>query len=87
MTGAILVTYTNWRVIYGVQGGMSLVGLLLMFFFFPVDLPEPDYEIQPIESESVWKQGLHLFSPRPILMQHRNMAVSCVVSVTSHHVA
>ena len=33
--GAVIATFTSWRVIYGVSGGMSLVGLVLAFFFVP----------------------------------------------------
>ncbi|KAL0941954.1 major facilitator superfamily transporter [Colletotrichum truncatum] len=35
LTGGVIVNFTSWRVIYGVQAGMTCVGLILAFFFVP----------------------------------------------------
>ncbi|RSL47279.1 hypothetical protein CEP53_009998 [Fusarium sp. AF-6] len=35
LLGSIIATFTSWRVIYGVEAGMSCFGLVLTFFFIP----------------------------------------------------
>ncbi|KAF4472185.1 MFS transporter [Fusarium albosuccineum] len=35
LIGSIIATFTSWRVIYGVEAGMSVFGLVLAFFFIP----------------------------------------------------
>ena len=35
MVGSIIATFTSWRVIFGVQGGMTFIGMALAFFFVP----------------------------------------------------
>lgn len=35
MVGSIIATFTSWRVIFGVQGGMACLGMALAFFFVP----------------------------------------------------
>ncbi|KAL2689131.1 hypothetical protein Neosp_003183 [[Neocosmospora] mangrovei] len=35
LIGSIIATFTSWRVIYGVEAGMSCFGLVLTFFFIP----------------------------------------------------
>ncbi|KAJ4328592.1 hypothetical protein N0V84_000951 [Fusarium piperis] len=35
LIGSIIATFTSWRVIYGVEAGMSCLGLVLTFFFIP----------------------------------------------------
>ncbi|KAK1589802.1 major facilitator superfamily transporter [Colletotrichum navitas] len=35
LTGGVIVNFTSWRVIYGVQAGMAFLGLIMAFFFVP----------------------------------------------------
>ncbi|UZP43488.1 hypothetical protein NXS19_011300 [Fusarium pseudograminearum] len=35
--GGIVVTYTTWRAIYGLQAGMTLLGLILACYYLPQD--------------------------------------------------
>lgn len=35
LVGSIIATFTSWRVIYAVEAGMSMVGLILAYFFVP----------------------------------------------------
>lgn len=35
MVGSIIATYTSWRVIFGVQAGITFCGLIMSFFFVP----------------------------------------------------
>ncbi|CEI61269.1 unnamed protein product [Fusarium venenatum] len=35
LLGSVIATYTSWRVIYGVEAGMSLFGLILSVLFIP----------------------------------------------------
>ncbi|KAK1997018.1 major facilitator superfamily transporter [Colletotrichum falcatum] len=35
LTGGVIVNFTSWRVIYGVQAAMAFVGLIMAFFFVP----------------------------------------------------
>ncbi|EEY22975.1 conserved hypothetical protein [Verticillium alfalfae VaMs.102] len=68
LTGGIIATYTSWRVIYGVQAGMTLIGLVLAWFYVPLDPPR---EAQPKTSKHVLAQ----FSPMPVfrVFEHINI--------------
>ncbi|PNH47149.1 hypothetical protein VD0004_g1137 [Verticillium dahliae] len=68
LTGGIIATYTSWRVIYGVQAGMTLIGLVLAWFYVPLDPPR---EAQPTTSKHVLAQ----FSPMPVfrVFEHINI--------------
>lgn len=35
MISSVIGTFTSWRVIFGVQGGMALIGAVMAFFFVP----------------------------------------------------
>ncbi|KAL4731093.1 hypothetical protein ACLX1H_000053 [Fusarium chlamydosporum] len=35
LLGSVIATYTSWRIIYAVEAGMSLLGLILSFLFIP----------------------------------------------------
>lgn len=35
LVGSAIATFTSWRVIYAVEAGMSMVGLILAYFFVP----------------------------------------------------
>ncbi|KAM0276640.1 hypothetical protein ACHAQH_006549 [Verticillium albo-atrum] len=59
LTGGIIATYTSWRVIYGVQAGMTLIGLILAWFYVPLDPPR---EPQPKTTRHIISQ----FSPMPV---------------------
>ncbi|KAM0323894.1 hypothetical protein ACHAQA_008475 [Verticillium albo-atrum] len=59
LTGGIIATYTSWRVIYGVQAGMTLIGFILAWFYVPKDEPR---EPQPKTTSHILTQ----FSPMPV---------------------
>lgn len=49
MIASIIATFTTWRVIFGVQGGMALIGLVLAFFLVPKksELSNLQYDEKP----------------------------------------
>lgn len=49
MIASIIATFTTWRAIFGVQGGMSLIGLVMAFFFVPKksELSNLQYQEKP----------------------------------------
>ncbi|ROT40801.1 MFS general substrate transporter [Sodiomyces alkalinus F11] len=75
LTGGIISAYTSWRVIFGVQAGMTLIGLILGWFFVPHDIvAEKDQE----QSEETAKRLLRVFSPLPVfrVMRHPNILLA-----------
>ncbi|KAH7126140.1 major facilitator superfamily domain-containing protein [Dactylonectria macrodidyma] len=69
LVGSIIATFTSWRVIYGVEAGMSLVGLILAFFFVPrareIENPKA-IEATPPKSK---KEMLEAFNPMNVFCQ------------------
>ncbi|KAF9870953.1 major facilitator superfamily transporter [Colletotrichum karsti] len=67
LTGGVIVAFTSWRIIYGVQAGMTFIGLILAFFFVPraselthLKIPEKT----PVRSA---KEVVHAFNPMGVL--------------------
>ncbi|KAH6959909.1 major facilitator superfamily domain-containing protein [Ilyonectria sp. MPI-CAGE-AT-0026] len=66
LTGGILATYTTWRAIYGLQAGMTLIGLILAFFYVPNDIPKPSHSRSEPGSKARFGTMIKLFSPCPV---------------------
>ncbi|KAH0429408.1 major facilitator superfamily transporter [Colletotrichum camelliae] len=67
LTGGVIVAFASWRIIYGVQAGMTFVGLILAYFFVPraselTHLKVP--ETAPVHNV---KEVLHAFNPMGVL--------------------
>ncbi|KAF7561860.1 hypothetical protein G7046_g2288 [Stylonectria norvegica] len=71
LVGSIIATYTSWRVIYGVEAGMALFGLILAFFFIPkaseVENPKAVDAVHPRTSKDV----IDAFNPIHVLRQFK----------------
>ncbi|KAF6804042.1 major facilitator superfamily transporter [Colletotrichum sojae] len=63
LTGGVIVAFTSWRVIYGVQAGMTLLGLILAFFFVPRASELKKHNIVEKAPVSSVKDVLRAFNP------------------------
>ncbi|KAI8246296.1 Efflux pump FUB11 [Colletotrichum sp. SAR 10_96] len=67
LTGGVIVAFASWRIIYGVQAGMTFIGLILAYFFVPraselTHLKVP--EKAPVHSV---REVMHAFNPMSVL--------------------
>ncbi|KAI8287924.1 hypothetical protein K4K60_011812 [Colletotrichum sp. SAR11_57] len=67
LTGGVIVAFASWRIIYGVQAGMTFIGLILAYFFVPraselTHLKVP--EKAPVHSV---REVMHAFNPMGVL--------------------
>ncbi|KAI8282369.1 Efflux pump FUB11 [Colletotrichum sp. SAR 10_98] len=67
LTGGVIVAFASWRIIYGVQAGMTFIGLILAYFFVPraselTHLRVP--EKAPVHSV---REVMHAFNPMGVL--------------------
>ncbi|GKT46353.1 efflux pump rdc3 [Colletotrichum spaethianum] len=71
LTGGVIVNFTSWRVIYGVQAGMAFLGLIMAFFFVPRASELAKHQI--VEKTPVRSFGelAHAFNPMGVLRQYR----------------
>ncbi|KAF4980539.1 hypothetical protein FZEAL_3474 [Fusarium zealandicum] len=71
LIGSIIATFASWRVIYGVEAGMCLFGLILAFFFIPraseVEDPKVAEAIRPRTREEI----LQALNPMNVFCQFR----------------
>jgi predicted MFS family arabinose efflux permease len=69
LIGSIIATFTSWRVIYGVEAGMSLFGLTLSFLFIPraSEVENPKLA-QPTRPQTT-KEILQTFNPKHVFCQ------------------
>ncbi|KAM0217090.1 hypothetical protein ACHAQD_007580 [Fusarium lateritium] len=69
LVGSIIATFTSWRVIYGVEAGMSLFGLVLSFLFIPraseVENPKLAQPARPRTTKKI----VQTFNPRHVFCQ------------------
>jgi MFS family permease len=81
LLGSIIATFTSWRVIYGVEAGMSLFGLTLSFLFIPraseVENPKLALPTRP----QTTKEILQTFNPKHVFCQFVYPKVILAVSV------
>ncbi|UQC73496.1 major facilitator superfamily transporter [Colletotrichum lupini] len=73
LTGAVIVTFTSWRVIYGVQAGMTFLGLIMAFFFVPKASQLAHLKIAVAERTPIRSLGDlgHAFNPMGVLRQFK----------------
>ncbi|KAK1958844.1 major facilitator superfamily transporter [Colletotrichum sublineola] len=71
LTGGVIVNFTSWRVIYGVQAGMALVGLIMAFFFVPKASELAKHQV--VEKSPVRSLGdlARAFNPMGVFRQFR----------------
>ncbi|KAM0344759.1 hypothetical protein ACHAPU_007132 [Fusarium lateritium] len=69
LVGSIIATYTSWRVIYGVEAGMSLFGLTLSFFFIPRASEVENPKLAQAARPRTPKEILHTFNPMHVFCQ------------------
>ncbi|GKT57895.1 major facilitator superfamily transporter [Colletotrichum tofieldiae] len=71
LTGAVIVNFTSWRVIYGVQAGMAFLGLIMAFFFVPRASELAKHQIA--EKAPVHSLGelAHAFNPMGVFRQYK----------------
>ena len=69
MVGSIIATYASWRVILGVQGGMSFIGLSLAYFFIPraSELGNISPEVEGVYQKP--RDILTAFNPKAVFRQ------------------
>jgi hypothetical protein len=67
LTGGILVTYTSWRVIYGLQAGMTLLGLSLAYCYIPKDAGSSSGTVSAPDSNIRFRKIIELFNPLPVV--------------------
>ncbi|CAM1501484.1 Fc.00g034680.m01.CDS01 [Cosmosporella sp. VM-42] len=71
LVGSIIATFTSWRVIFGVEAGMALFGLILAFFFVPraSEIGNPKaVDTAPMETK---KEVLRAFNPMHVFRQFK----------------
>ncbi|OLN85267.1 Dityrosine transporter 1-like protein 3 [Colletotrichum chlorophyti] len=71
LTGSVIVTFTSWRVIYGVQAGMSLTGLVMAFFFVPRASELVHLRVTQNAPVRSARDVLHAFDPRGVFRQFK----------------
>jgi predicted MFS family arabinose efflux permease len=77
MFSGIIVTFTSWRVILGVQGGMTLIGLVLAFFFVP--RVSQLATAKPKPKPQTKKEMLEAFNPMAVIRQWRYPSIILAV--------
>lgn len=85
LTGAVIVTFTSWRVIYGVQAGMTFLGLIMAFFFVPKASQLAHLKIAVAERAPIRSLGdlAHAFNPMGVLRQFKYPNIVAAVSCSS----
>lgn len=83
MIASIIATYTTWRVIFGVQGGMALIGLIMAFFFVPKksELSNLQYQEKPRSHSK--EDILAAFNPSHVFRLFKFPSILLAVSSSS----
>lgn len=63
MVGSIIATFTSWRAIFGVQGGMTFLGMALAFLFVPRNSDLSHLREQEKSRKTTRGDVLHAFNP------------------------
>ena len=63
MIGSIIATFSSWRVIFGVQGGMAFIGMALAFFFVPTSAQLSNITTPETLEKMSPKEILRAFNP------------------------
>ncbi|KAF4913599.1 Efflux pump radE [Colletotrichum viniferum] len=85
MIGGVIVSYTTWRIIYVVQGGMAFSGLALGYLFIPNTVGWDNQQAKGGSSDNYVMGALRMFSPLDVFRLFRNpniiMAYALIASV------
>ncbi|KAK1978298.1 major facilitator superfamily transporter [Colletotrichum cereale] len=71
LTGGVIVNFTSWRVIYGVQAAMAFVGLIMAFFFVPKASELAKHQIAEKTPVRSLGELAHAFNPMGVFRQFR----------------
>ncbi|KAK6222560.1 major facilitator superfamily transporter [Colletotrichum tabaci] len=71
LTGGVIVNFTSWRVIYGVQAGMAFLGLIMAFFFVPRASELAKHQIAEKTPVRSLRDLAHAFNPMGVFRQFR----------------
>ncbi|KAF4970565.1 hypothetical protein FSARC_2430 [Fusarium sarcochroum] len=69
LLGSIIATFTSWRVIYGVEAGMSLFGLVLSFLFIPRASEVGNPKLAEATRPRTSKEIVQTFNPMHVFCQ------------------
>lgn len=76
MLGSIIATYTSWRVIFGVQGAISLYGLILAFFFLPKASQLSNLSAHKQSKIRTKEEILQAFNPMAVFRQYKYPSIA-----------
>ncbi|OHW97350.1 major facilitator superfamily transporter [Colletotrichum incanum] len=71
LTGGVIVNFTSWRVIYGVQAGMAFLGLIMAFFFVPRASELAKHQIVEKAPVRSFSEIAHAFNPMGVFRQFK----------------
>ncbi|KAF5025162.1 hypothetical protein F66182_2738 [Fusarium sp. NRRL 66182] len=69
LLGSIIATFTSWRVIYGVEAGMSLFGLILSFLFIPRASEIENPKLADASRPNTRREIIQTFNPKHVFCQ------------------
>ncbi|KAH7200437.1 acyl transferase/acyl hydrolase/lysophospholipase [Fusarium oxysporum] len=71
LLGSIIATFTSWRVIYGVEAGMCLFGLILSLLFIPKASEVENPKLAETTRPRTAKEILRTFNPMHVFCQFK----------------
>ncbi|VZH92380.1 unnamed protein product [Fusarium fujikuroi] len=71
LLGSIIATFTSWRVIYGVEAGMCLFGLILSLLFIPKASEVENPKLAETRRPRTAKDILRTFNPMHVFCQFK----------------
>ncbi|KAM0084035.1 hypothetical protein ACKRZS_003756 [Fusarium odoratissimum] len=71
LLGSIIATFTSWRVIYGVEAGMCLFGLILSLLFIPKASEVENPKLAETTHPRTAKEILRTFNPMHVFCQFK----------------
>lgn len=83
MCGGVISTYTSWRAIFGVQGGMTFIGMVLAFFFVPRSSQLSNLREQEKPKRPTGMDLVRVFNPSHVFRQYKYPAILLSVGVLS----
>ncbi|KAF4336761.1 major facilitator superfamily transporter [Fusarium beomiforme] len=71
LLGSIIATFTSWRVIYGVEAGMCLFGLILSLLFIPKASEVQNPKLAEATRPRTLKEIIQTFNPMHVFCQFK----------------
>lgn len=69
LLGSAVATYASWRVIYAIEAGMTMFGLVLAFFFVPREAEIGNPKMVDSDRVSTKKGIVQAFNPMNVFRQ------------------